>query len=280
MARRTPGRQFLSRPRVRTTCGQHPTVVVLPWDLGGTRPHCARAAKGNRGRWIVALATLIALVWANSPVSGSYLTLLATEIGPESLHLNLTVALGKSGLLAIFLFVADLELKREFVAGDLRELKWAVVPVAAAIGGMIVPAVLSFADAVLAVIYTHLPVALRTLLLALAVLDDLLAITTIALFYTRRPATGLATGRAVAIGFSPCWCNAGCMPGGPCCRWYEPGGICTTRPGCTRPSRASCSASRRRVRARRSPGKDDDPSSVAKHFPGVKRDFAHRSSSL
>ena len=108
-------------------------------------------------------------------------------------------------LLAIFFFVAGLELKREFVAGDLRDPHRAVVPVAAAVGGMIVPAVLylaiaggtgpkgwavpiatdiAFALAVLAVISTHLPAALRTFLLTLAVVDDLLAITIIALFYT------------------------------------------------------------------------------------------------
>ena len=133
--------------------------------------------------------------------------LLDVEVGPAALHLNLTLATwAADGLLAIFFFVAGLELKREFVAGDLRDPKRAVVPVAAAVGGMIIPALvyfaiagstgpkgwaiptatdIAFALAVLAVISTHLPTALRTFLLTLAVVDDLLAITVIALFYSK-----------------------------------------------------------------------------------------------
>ena len=135
-------------------------------------------------------------------------------IGPSALHLDLTLGeWAADGLLAIFFFVAGLELKREFFAGALREPRRAVLPVLAAVGGMIMPAVLftvislgtgdgalqgwaiptatdiAFALAVLAVISTHLPAAPRTLLLTLAVVDDLLAITIIALFYT----TDLAT---------------------------------------------------------------------------------------
>ena len=84
---------------------------------------------------------MIALIWANSPWSDSYFQLLDTEVGPAALHLNLTLsAWAADGLLAIFFFVAGLELKREFVAGDLRDPKRAVVPIAAAVGGMIVPA--------------------------------------------------------------------------------------------------------------------------------------------
>ena len=131
-------------------------------------------------------------------------------IGPESLHLHLSVsAWAADGLLAIFFFVVGLELKREFVAGDLRDPRRAALPIAAAVGGMIVPAAIfvainlaagqpenldgwavpiatdiAFALAVLAVLSTHLPTALRTFLLTLAVVDDLLAITVIAVFYT------------------------------------------------------------------------------------------------
>jgi len=162
--------------------------------------------KETVGGVLLVLATVIALIWANTPLSTSYFQLLETEIGPAAVHLNLTVAeWAGDGLLAIFFFVAGLELKREFVAGDLRDPQRAVVPVAAAVGGMIVPAIgylaiaggtgprgwavptatdIAFALAVLAVISTHLPAALRTFLLTLAVVDDLLAITIIALFYT------------------------------------------------------------------------------------------------
>jgi NhaA family Na+:H+ antiporter len=130
-------------------------------------------------------------------------------VGPAALHLDLSLgAWAADGLLAIFFFVAGLELKREFVAGDLRDVRRAALPVTAAVGGMAVPALIfvlvnlgstdgalrgwavptatdiAFALAVLAVISTHLPSALRTFLLTLAVVDDLLAITIIAIFYT------------------------------------------------------------------------------------------------
>ena len=174
------------------------------WAEDGRVAHILR--KETVGGALLLLATVVALVWANTAFSDSYFKLLDTEIGPAALHLNLTVAQWASdGLLAIFFFVAGLELKREFVAGDLRDPHRAVVPVAAAFGGMIAPALLylviaggtgpkgwaiptatdiAFALAVLAVISTHLPAALRTFLLTLAVVDDLLAITIIALFYT------------------------------------------------------------------------------------------------
>jgi NhaA family Na+:H+ antiporter len=152
-------------------------------------------------------AAFIALVWANSPWSEAYRTLSTLRVGPSSLHLDLTLAQwAADGLLAIFFFVAGLELKREFVAGDLSDPRRAALPVAAAVGGMAVPALIyvafnagtgdlagwaiptatdiAFALAVLAVISTNLPAALRTFLLTLAVVDDLLAITIIAVFYT------------------------------------------------------------------------------------------------
>jgi NhaA family Na+:H+ antiporter len=153
-------------------------------------------------------AAALALVWANTPWRDSYTALGALAVGPSALHLHLPLsAWAADGLLAIFFFVAGLELKREFVAGDLREPARALLPVAAAVGGMVVPAVLyaainhadpdalagwavpvatdiAFALAVLAVIGRGLPVALRTFLLTLAVVDDLIAITIIAVVYT------------------------------------------------------------------------------------------------
>ncbi len=151
---------------------------------------------------------VLALVWANSPSSELYESLRDYRFGPQALHLDLTVAAWASdGLLAIFFFVAGLELKREFVAGDLRSRQRAAVPIAAALGGVAVPAVLftiinlqdggalngwaiptatdiAFALAVLAVVGRCLPTALRTFLLTLAVVDDLVAIVIIAVFYT------------------------------------------------------------------------------------------------
>ncbi|MDQ0279300.1 NhaA family Na+:H+ antiporter [Arthrobacter silviterrae] len=160
------------------------------------------------GGALLLAATVIALIWANSPAEDGYFALRDFKLGPEALHLNLSLGgWASDGLLAIFFFVAGLELKREFVAGDLRNPAKAAVPIAAAFGGVIIPAVLftvvnlsagpavlkgwaiptatdiAFALAVLAVISTHLPTALRTFLLTLAVVDDLIAIAIIAVFY-------------------------------------------------------------------------------------------------
>ena len=162
------------------------------------------------GGALLLAATVVGLVWANSPWADTYATVRDYKVGPHAVHLDLTVGTWASdGLLAIFFFVAGLELKREFVAGDLRDPRRAALPVVAAVGGMAAPALLfvlvnlragagtlqgwaiptatdiAFALAVLAVVSTHLPTGLRTFLLTLAVVDDLLAITIIAIFYTR-----------------------------------------------------------------------------------------------
>ncbi|WP_406038411.1 Na+/H+ antiporter NhaA [Micromonospora sp. NBC_00898] len=162
--------------------------------------------KETVGGALLLVGALLALVWSNSPWSEGYQSLRDLRFGPAALHLDLSVASwAADGLLAIFFFVAGLELKREFVAGDLRDPRRAAVPVAAAAGGVLVPAVLytliaggdgakgwaiptatdiAFALAVLAVVGRFLPSALRTFLLTLAVVDDLLAIVIIAVFYT------------------------------------------------------------------------------------------------
>jgi NhaA family Na+:H+ antiporter len=165
--------------------------------------------KETVGGVLLLVGTVVALGWANSPWSETYTSIRDARVGPSSLHLDLSLGTwAADGLLAVFFFVAGLELKREFVAGDLRDARRAALPVAAAVGGMAVPAVIfvlvnlgagggalrgwavptatdiAFALAVLAVISTHLPTALRTFLLTLAVVDDLLAITIIAIFYT------------------------------------------------------------------------------------------------
>jgi Na+:H+ antiporter, NhaA family len=166
--------------------------------------------KETVGGTLLLAAAGAALVWANSPWSGTYHKVSEFAFGPESVHLHLSLsAWAADGLLAIFFFVVGLELKREFVAGDLRDPRRAALPIAAAVGGMIVPGAIfiainlisghpenldgwavpiatdiAFALAVLAVLSTHLPTALRTFLLTLAVVDDLLAITIIAVFYT------------------------------------------------------------------------------------------------
>ncbi|HEY5247571.1 MAG TPA: Na+/H+ antiporter NhaA [Dermatophilaceae bacterium] len=167
------------------------------------------------GGALLLAAAVAAIFWANSPWSDGYAAIKAFEVGPEALHLRLSLGQWASdGLLAIFFFVAGLELKREFVIGDLKDPAKAALPVAAAMCGVAVPAILfvavssalsggtdaggnllsgwaiptatdiAFALAVLALLGTHLPSALRSFLLTLAVVDDLVAITIIAFFYT------------------------------------------------------------------------------------------------
>ncbi|HET9517099.1 MAG TPA: Na+/H+ antiporter NhaA [Actinoplanes sp.] len=178
----------------------------------GSWPEARRIAAILRqetiGGMLLLAAAVAALIWANSPWASSYAAVRDFTIGPAAWHLDLTLGTwAADGLLAIFFFVAGLELKREFVAGDLRDPRRAAVPVAAAVGGVIVPALIyvginlgssdalqgwaiptatdiAFALAVLAVVGRHLPAALRTFLLTLAVVDDLLAIAIIAVFYT------------------------------------------------------------------------------------------------
>nr|WP_308801030.1 Na+/H+ antiporter NhaA [Streptomyces polyasparticus] len=160
------------------------------------------------GGVLLLIAAIVALVWANTPLSDSYASVRDFHIGPASLGLDLSIQhWAADGLLAIFFFVAGIELKRELVAGDLRDPKAAILPVVAALCGMIVPALvyvltnvtgdgslkgwavptatdIAFALAVLAVIGTSLPSALRAFLLTLAVVDDLFAIMIIAVFFT------------------------------------------------------------------------------------------------
>ncbi|SED27801.1 sodium/proton antiporter, NhaA family [Streptomyces sp. 2231.1] len=163
------------------------------------------------GGVLLLLAAVAALVWANVPaLRHSYEAVGHFHFGPAALGLNLSVAhWAADGLLAVFFFVAGIELKRELVAGDLRDPKAAVLPVVAALCGMAVPALvytltnlaghgstqgwavptatdIAFALAVLAVIGTSLPSALRAFLLTLAVVDDLFAILIIAVFFTDR----------------------------------------------------------------------------------------------
>ncbi|MGV2915109.1 Na+/H+ antiporter NhaA [Streptomyces alfalfae] len=159
------------------------------------------------GGVLLLVAAVAALIWANT-AGGSYEAVRGFHLGPGSLGLDLSLQhWAADGLLAVFFFVAGIELKREMVAGDLRDPKAAALPVVAALCGMAVPALvyvltnvmgggstagwavptatdIAFALAVLAVIGTSLPSALRAFLLTLAVVDDLFAILIIAVFFT------------------------------------------------------------------------------------------------
>lgn len=164
--------------------------------------------KETIGGMLLVACAAVALIWANSPWADHYFALRDLQVGYEPWHLRLSLgAWASDGLLAIFFFMVGLELKREIAIGDLRRIRTAVIPIAAAIGGVVVPAVIfvaivwnspdlrngwaiptatdiAFAVAVLAIVGSRLPSALRIFLLTLAVVDDLIAISIIAVFYT------------------------------------------------------------------------------------------------
>ena len=176
------------------------------------------------GGVLLLVAAVIGLGWANSPWSASYAAVQNTVIGPQALHLDLSLSdWAGDGLLAIFFFIAGLELKREGVVGTMRKPSAAVLPVVAAVCGMVVPAIvylavahgngdvsrgwavptatdIAFALAVLAVVGSNLPPSVRAFLLTLAIVDDMGAILIIAVVYTAHlnpwPLVGAAVGLA------------------------------------------------------------------------------------
>jgi NhaA family Na+:H+ antiporter len=180
------------------------------------------------GGFLLLAATVLALIAANTGLAEGYFGLRSTYLEITFGAFSWEISVGKfaaDALLAIFFFLAGLELKREFVAGELRDPRKALVPVVAAVGGVILPALIflaivqgegpevqrgwaipvatdiAFALAVLAVVGTALPLALRIFLLTLAVVDDLIAITIIAFFYTTdlQPGYLLASLVGVAV---------------------------------------------------------------------------------
>ena len=156
------------------------------------------------------LAAVTALVWANSPARDSYEALwelpLTFSIGPFALAENLRHWVNDL-LMAFFFFVVGLEIKRELVLGELRDMRAAALPLVCALGGMIAPALIytavnaggpgvggwgvpmatdiAFAVGVLALVGSRAPASLKVFLLTLAVADDLGAIIVIAVFYSR-----------------------------------------------------------------------------------------------
>lgn len=159
---------------------------------------------------IVLLAcAVLALLWANSPWSQSYADLWAMEITLRFGDFTISHDLGhwiNDGLMAVFFFVVGMEIKSEIVSGELRSVRTAVTPMAAAVGGMVVPALIytafnfggegahgwgipmatdiAFALGILALFGSRIPAPARIFLLTLAIVDDLGAIAVIAVFYT------------------------------------------------------------------------------------------------
>ena len=169
---------------------------------------------------------VLALVLANGPLASAYehvvQTLISLNIGSWALEMTLHHWIN-DGLMALFFFVVGLELKRELLVGELAKPRNAVLPIAAAMGGMVVPALIyfainpqggaaagwgipmatdiAFAIGVLALLASRVPKALITFLVALAIVDDLGAVMVIAVFYTDTIALGplAATGGLFAL---------------------------------------------------------------------------------
>jgi NhaA family Na+:H+ antiporter len=162
------------------------------------------------GGFVLCVATLVALILANSPLATQYEALLQAtgEIRIGSLALSKTLEHWiNDGLMAVFFLLMGLEIKREVMEGELASLRGATLPAIAAFGGFVVPAVIyaainwshgpalsgwaipcatdiAFVLGLCALLGRAIPPALKTFLLALAIIDDLLAIVVIAIFYT------------------------------------------------------------------------------------------------
>ncbi len=184
---------------------------AFPRIFGRERAFLADTLRAETtGGLLLLAAAAIALIWANSPWQEAYHHLLETQLGPLTVE-----AWTSDGALTLFFFLAGVELKRELVVGTLSKLSEAVVPVVAALAGMVLPAIIylavnltathgrphgwavptatdiAFALAVLAIVGSSLPSALRAFLLTLAVVDDFGAILVIAVFFSH--------------GFHPLW---------------------------------------------------------------------------
>ena len=173
------------------------------------RPFEAFVAAGSAGGMLLVASTVVALAWANSPWAVSYERLWHTtiSIGPVSHPLTLRLEHWiNDGLMAVFFLLVGLEIKRELLVGELSSPRNAALPIAAAVGGMVLPALLyyslnaggpgaagwgipmatdiAFALAVLTLVGPAVPVGLKVFLTALAIVDDVGAVVVIAIFYT------------------------------------------------------------------------------------------------
>ena len=191
--------------------------------LGLTRPLNEFIARQSAGGVALILATFVALFWANSPWSEQYHALLETHLVvdlslvrvDETLHFWVNDV-----AMVLFFFLVGMEIKRELVAGELRGRQRVTVPLAAALGGMLVPALvflivardpaartgwaipmatdIAFALGVMALLGPRIPESLKAFLLAVAIFDDLGAVIIIALFFTEAIEPGpLLVGAAI-----------------------------------------------------------------------------------
>ena len=161
------------------------------------------------GGILLFLCLILSLIIANSPLSEAFNNLLGTHLGFENAHIHLRYSITawiNDGLMAVFFLLVGLEIKRELVEGELASPRQAALPILAAIGGAVVPALIytsfnagtethhgwgipmatdiAFALAVISMLGKRVPVSLKIFLAALAIVDDLLAILVIAVFYS------------------------------------------------------------------------------------------------
>jgi Na+:H+ antiporter, NhaA family len=177
------------------------------------------------GGILLVIATVVALVWANSPWQDSYEALWSTTIGIDvgSYRFEEDLAHVVNDLfMALFFFVVGMEIKRELVVGELRDRRAVALPAMAALGGMVVPAVIyaafnaggdgaagwgipmatdiAFALGIVALLGTRVPTSVKVLLLTLAIVDDIGAIAVIAIFYSDGLRPGhLVVAAAIAV---------------------------------------------------------------------------------
>ncbi|MGD2115607.1 MAG: Na+/H+ antiporter NhaA, partial [Acidobacteriota bacterium] len=202
--------------------GGDPDAPPRPIDRVLT-PFARFASLEAAGGILLLVAAALALAWANSPWSEAYFALWQTEVrvGAGGFDLAKPLLLWiNDGLMAIFFFVVGLEIKRELLVGELASPRRAALPMAAALGGMLVPAAIyaalnaggeasagwgipmatdiAFVLGIAALLGSKVPTALKVFLTALAIVDDLGAVLVIALFYTDK-LSGAALGVAAAL---------------------------------------------------------------------------------
>ncbi len=187
----------------------HPLIRRVPPIVRIVRPFQEFAANNTSGGVLLLLCTILALVWANSPLAGSYAALWHTTftVGFDGFGLSRDLHFWvNDALMALFFFVVGLEIKREFLVGELASVRQAALPILAALGGVLVPAGIytllnaggpgakgwgipmatdiAFALGVMALLGRRVPISLKVFLTALAIVDDIAAVLVIAAFYT------------------------------------------------------------------------------------------------
>ena len=216
----------MSQPRAHTRDrGADPALHPKPPIDRMLDPLKRFAAERPLGTLLLLGAAVVAMLWANSPWAASYLAWLQlpVTVGAGSFAISKPLLLWiNDGLMGIFFFVVGLEIKREMMGGELASLRQAVLPMAGALGGVLLPAGIylavtagtagqsgwgipmatdiAFALGVLGLLGDRVPIGLKVFLTALAIVDDILAIAVIGVFYTDSVAvSSLAIGGVLLV---------------------------------------------------------------------------------